>query len=99
MYTDDTNDDSQEQTQSTQQASQPLNTELDGHLWGYLQPCSSALRRIDSSPLHDRKEHPREPGRKLIHMVAGLVLELVEGGNLLEHILTHKGILKFLFGS
>lgn len=47
MYTDDANDDSQEQTQSTQQASQPLNTALDEHLWGYLQPCSSALTRID----------------------------------------------------
>lgn len=47
MYTDDANDDSQEQTQPTQQASQPLNTALDEHLWGYLQPCSSALTRID----------------------------------------------------
>ena len=54
MYTDDANDDSQEQTQSTQQASQPVNTDLDGHLWGYLQPCSSALTRIDFWKIHPR---------------------------------------------
>jgi serine/threonine/tyrosine protein kinase RAD53 len=54
MYTDDVNEDSQEQTQSTQQASQPLNTALDEHLWGYLQPCSSALTRIDFWKIHPR---------------------------------------------
>jgi hypothetical protein len=54
MYTEDVNDDSQEQTQSTQQASQPLNTALDEHLWGYLQPCSSALTRIDFWKIHPR---------------------------------------------
>jgi len=54
MYTDDANEDSQEQTQSTQQASQPVNTDLDGHLWGYLQPCSSALTRIDFWKIHPR---------------------------------------------
>jgi hypothetical protein len=54
MYTDDANEDSQEQTQSTQQASQPINTALDEHLWGYLQPCSSALTRIDFWKIHPR---------------------------------------------
>jgi ser/thr/tyr protein kinase RAD53 len=32
-------------TQSTQQASQQ--PEMEGHLWGYLQPCSTKLTRID----------------------------------------------------
>src|ERR1700722_7600837 len=37
-----------QQTQSTQTASQPINnTVLDGHLWGFLQPCSASLTRID----------------------------------------------------
>ena len=41
-------DESEQQTQSTQQASQPTTSgALDAHLWGYLQPCSSALARID----------------------------------------------------
>src|SRR5277367_5277856 len=34
------------QTQSTQQSSQPASS-LDAHLWGFLQPCSSTLTRID----------------------------------------------------
>lgn len=49
MVDDSQNPDSetQPQTQSTQQeASQPING-MDGHLWGFLQPCSSALTRID----------------------------------------------------
>ena len=55
MYTDDVNDESQIQhTQSTQQASQQVNPGLDDHLWGYLQPCSSTLTRIDFWKIHPR---------------------------------------------
>ncbi|KAG5642826.1 hypothetical protein DXG03_002057 [Asterophora parasitica] len=36
-----------QQTQSTQQASQQVNPVVDAHLWGYLQPCSAKLTRID----------------------------------------------------
>lgn len=36
----------QQQTQSTQEASQP-DYIVDVHLWGFLIPCSSNLRRID----------------------------------------------------
>jgi len=39
-----------EQTQQTQQATQPLlqlPIQVDAHLWGFLQPCSAALTRID----------------------------------------------------
>ncbi|KAI0930029.1 hypothetical protein AcV5_006838 [Taiwanofungus camphoratus] len=38
---------SQQNTQSTQQASQPDYHAVDAHLWGYLQPCSSRLVRVD----------------------------------------------------
>ncbi|KAF8906569.1 CAMK/RAD53 protein kinase [Gymnopilus junonius] len=44
----------QTQTQSTQQASQPQTVQCDAHLWGYLQPCSSALTRIDFWKIHPR---------------------------------------------
>jgi len=38
----------QQTTQSTQQASQlTAPGQLDAHLWGYLQPCSTKLTRID----------------------------------------------------
>ncbi|KAG6900544.1 hypothetical protein C0993_009121 [Termitomyces sp. T159_Od127] len=37
----------QQQTQSTQQASQQADHDMNGHLWGYLQPCNSNLTRID----------------------------------------------------
>ncbi|KAF9478621.1 Pkinase-domain-containing protein [Pholiota conissans] len=52
-------EDSQEseltQTQSTQQASQqPPDPSVDHHLWGYLQPCSSTLTRIDFWRIHPR---------------------------------------------
>lgn len=37
--------------ESTQETSQPLQSQslsvVDGHLWGFLQPCSPALCRID----------------------------------------------------
>ena len=33
-------------TQPTQQAGQPPNV-IDQHLWGYLQPCSKELTRLD----------------------------------------------------
>jgi serine/threonine/tyrosine protein kinase RAD53 len=53
-------DDSEEyedhqQTQSTQQASQqpPVETN-DTHLWGYLQPCTGGLTRIDFWKIHPR---------------------------------------------
>lgn len=46
--------DDQTQTQSTQQASQPTATTADSHLWGYLQPCSSSLTRIDFWKIHPR---------------------------------------------
>ncbi|KAF8725174.1 hypothetical protein AX14_008301 [Amanita brunnescens Koide BX004] len=61
MQTDDTSEgnqdfdtDTQQQTQSTQQASQQTNPSLDSHLWGYLQPCSPALTRIDFWKIHPR---------------------------------------------
>lgn len=40
-------EDSVQATQSTQQASQVPYPNFDHHLWGYLQPCSAALFRID----------------------------------------------------
>ncbi|KAK2463294.1 hypothetical protein APHAL10511_004949 [Amanita phalloides] len=58
MQTDEGNQDvdnvsqTQQQTQSTQQASQQTNPSLDSHLWGYLQPCSPALTRIDFWKIH-----------------------------------------------
>ena len=59
QYEEDTHEDSQEseqqtQTQSTQEASQPEPVSLDAHLWGYLQPCSPALTRIDFWKIHPR---------------------------------------------
>ncbi|KAF8161058.1 kinase-like domain-containing protein [Crassisporium funariophilum] len=57
-YDEDACEDSQEsehqQTQSTQQASQPPNVSVDAHLWGYLQPCSASLTRIDFWKIHPR---------------------------------------------
>ncbi|KAF8973309.1 kinase-like domain-containing protein [Flammula alnicola] len=58
-YDADAFEDSQEseqttQTQSTQQASQPPAISVDSHLWGYLQPCSPALTRIDFWRIHPR---------------------------------------------
>ena len=38
---------SQAQTQSTQHASQQGTNGIDGHLWGFLQPCNVAQARID----------------------------------------------------
>ncbi|EPQ57134.1 Pkinase-domain-containing protein, partial [Gloeophyllum trabeum ATCC 11539] len=48
MVTDDSIEYTQEATQSTQQASQsqPV-VQNEAHLWGFLQPCSSELTRID----------------------------------------------------
>ncbi|KAG6832035.1 hypothetical protein H0H87_003016 [Tephrocybe sp. NHM501043] len=37
----------QQQTQPTQQSSQHAGEDMNGHLWGYLQPCGSGLTRID----------------------------------------------------
>ncbi|KAG6917818.1 hypothetical protein DXG01_000878 [Tephrocybe rancida] len=37
----------QQQTQSTQQSSQQAGDDMNGHLWGYLQPCGGGLTRID----------------------------------------------------
>ncbi|KIM40164.1 hypothetical protein M413DRAFT_413516 [Hebeloma cylindrosporum] len=59
QYEEDAHDDSQDseqqtQTQSTQEASQPDPISLDAHLWGYLQPCSAALTRIDFWKIHPR---------------------------------------------
>ena len=39
--------DSEQQTQSTQQASQPQMVSEYAHLWGYMQPCSASLYKID----------------------------------------------------
>lgn len=41
-------------TQSTQQASQPPDPAVDSHIWGFLQPCSVALTRIDFWRIHPR---------------------------------------------
>jgi hypothetical protein len=47
--------DDQQQTQSTQQASQqPPMESNDTHLWGYLQPCTGGLTRIDFWKIHPR---------------------------------------------
>jgi len=44
-----------QQTQSTQQASQQPPVESnDTHLWGYLQPCTGGLTRIDFWKIHPR---------------------------------------------
>lgn len=50
----DSQEEEQTQTQSTQQASQPQTVQMDAHLWGYLQPCSHALNRIDFWKIHPR---------------------------------------------
>lgn len=52
MMADEGMDGGLEQTQQTQQATQPLYpsqlvNKVDAHLWGFLQPCSAALSRID----------------------------------------------------
>lgn len=46
---EDSMEETQQATQSTQSASQqPLNSpDANSHLWGFLQPCGSQLRRID----------------------------------------------------
>jgi len=49
----DFNTQTQQQTQSTQQASQS-NPAIDSHLWGYLQPCSATLTRIDFWKINPR---------------------------------------------
>jgi len=60
QYEEDAQDGSQDsehqsQTQSTQEASQQAEpVSLDAHLWGYLQPCSAALTRIDFWKIHPR---------------------------------------------
>jgi serine/threonine/tyrosine protein kinase RAD53 len=51
---DDDSQETQQQTQSTQQASQQASTSVDSHLWGYLQPCSASLTRIDFWKIHPR---------------------------------------------
>ncbi|KAJ3514639.1 hypothetical protein NLJ89_g2260 [Agrocybe chaxingu] len=53
-YAYEDSQESDQQTQSTQQASQPPAPNVDSHLWGYLQPCSSALTRIDFWKIHPR---------------------------------------------
>ncbi|KAG2046644.1 Pkinase-domain-containing protein [Suillus hirtellus] len=40
-------EETQQATQSTQHASQPDSANTNNHLWGYLQPCSNLLRRLD----------------------------------------------------
>ncbi|KAF5320932.1 hypothetical protein D9619_001805 [Psilocybe cf. subviscida] len=53
-YDEDSLEETQ-QTQSTQQASQPPESDtVDEHLWGYLQPCSAALTRIDFWRIHPK---------------------------------------------
>ncbi|KAF5385763.1 hypothetical protein D9615_002536 [Tricholomella constricta] len=54
LMNDDGMEETQQQTQSTQQASQQSNPAVDSHLWGYLQPCSAALTRIDFWKINPR---------------------------------------------
>ncbi|KAF8200853.1 CAMK/RAD53 protein kinase [Pholiota molesta] len=51
-YDEDSQESEQTQTQSTQQGSQQPDPVVDSHLWGYLQPCSAALTRIDFWRVH-----------------------------------------------
>jgi len=53
-FTYEDSQESDQQTQSTQQASQQPIVTVDAHLWGYLQPCTSALTRIDFWKIHPR---------------------------------------------
>lgn len=54
-YAEDSQEEEQQtQTQSTQQASQPETVTVDSHLWGFLQPCSSSLSRIDFWKINPR---------------------------------------------
>ncbi|KAM6502304.1 CAMK/RAD53 protein kinase [Amanita muscaria] len=53
-HVQDSDSQSQQQTQSTQQASQQTNLSVDSHLWGYLQPCSPTLTRIDFWKINPR---------------------------------------------
>lgn len=54
VLSDEVMEETEQQTQSTQQASQPSTIGLDAHLWGYLQPCSASLTRIDFWKINPR---------------------------------------------
>ncbi|KAH7928923.1 kinase-like protein [Leucogyrophana mollusca] len=57
----------QQATQSTQPASQTTNSaDADAHLWGFLQPCSSALRRIDFFKLSPSAKIGRAPDNDVV---------------------------------
>lgn len=56
----------QQATQSTQHASQPDPANSDSHLWGYLQPCNSLLRRIDLWKVQPAASVGRAPENDII---------------------------------
>ncbi|KAH7916616.1 kinase-like domain-containing protein [Hygrophoropsis aurantiaca] len=57
----------QQSTQATQPASQPGNpADMNAHLWGYLQPCSSLLRRIELSKIQPVMTLGRAPDNNVI---------------------------------
>jgi ser/thr/tyr protein kinase RAD53 len=60
MMTEDAMYDGLEQTQQAQAGSQPFDV-LDSHLWGFLQPCTGTLTRIDfwkANPVYEIGRNP-----------------------------------------
>ncbi|KAG1812212.1 kinase-like domain-containing protein [Suillus subaureus] len=56
----------QQATQSTQHASQPNSANTNSHLWGYLQPCSNLLRRLDLWKVQPAASVGRAPDNDII---------------------------------
>ncbi|GLB37085.1 putative forkhead associated domain containing protein [Lyophyllum shimeji] len=106
MLNDDGMEETQQQTQSTQQASQQSNPTVDSHLWGYLQPCSPALTRIDFWKIHPRYTIGRNteqnqivlPGFKVSNLHCTITWDGSDvGQNVVVHDLSSNGT--FINGS
>jgi serine/threonine/tyrosine protein kinase RAD53 len=59
-------EETQQATQSTQHASQPNSASTNSHLWGYLQPCSNVLRRLDLWKVQPAASVGRAPDNDII---------------------------------
>ncbi|KAG1889963.1 kinase-like domain-containing protein [Suillus subluteus] len=59
-------EETQQATQSTQHASQPNSANTNSHLWGYLQPCSNVLRRLDLWKVQPAASVGRAPDNDII---------------------------------
>lgn len=63
---DSMTEETQQATQSTQHASQPNPANTNSHLWGYLQPCSNVLRRLDLWKVQPAASVGRAPDNDII---------------------------------